>query len=138
MQFSASADLLCIHPHQVNEFWPYAEPHIRAATERCGNWSVGEIRQQLEKGALLWIVWDGESVKAACVTRLALESKGKVLEALACGGEGQDWRRLYEEIEDYGRNEGCVISRMQGRNGWRRVFNDYDLAWVTLEKRLDS
>lgn len=138
MQFSASADLLCIHPHQVNEFWPYAEPHIKAATERCGNWSVGEIRQQLDRGALLWIVWDGEAVKAACVTQLSCESEGLVLEALACGGAGQDWRRLYEEIEDYGRNEGCFKSRIQGRDGWRGIFKDYDLAWVVLEKRLDS
>ena len=132
----SSADLLCIAPHQVEEFWPYAEPHLKAATERCGNWTIAEIRRELDKGALLWIVWNGEAVKAACVTRLSLEKPGLVLEALACGGERQDWRRLYEEIEDYGRNEGCVLSRMSGRDGWRRIFNDYDLAWVTLEKDL--
>lgn len=131
-----SDDLLCVYPGQVHEFWPYAEPLLSKAVERCGNWTVGEIRQQLDKGALLWIVWNGDEMKAACVTRLAMEKKGLVLEALACAGEGQDWRRLYEEIEDYGRNEGCVLSRMSGRDGWRRIFSDYDLAWVTLEKDL--
>lgn len=133
---SSSADLLCIHPHQVDEFWPYTEPLLKRATERCGNWSIGEIKQQINKGALLWIVWDGEAVRAACVTRLTLEPKGKVLDAIACGGEDQDWRTLYEDIEDYGRNEGCVTSRIQGRLGWRRIFKDYDLAWVALEKDL--
>ena len=130
-------DLLCVHPSQASEFWPHVEPLLRRATEQCGQWSIPEIRHQVDKGALLWVAWDG-AVRAACVTRLLLEKDGKVLEALACGGEGQDWRRLYEEIEDYGRNEGCVISRISGREGWRRVFKDYDLAWVTLEKRLDS
>lgn len=132
------ADLICVYPPQVNEFWPYALPLLKQATERCGNWTISEIRRELDKGALLWIVWNGEKMLAACVTRLAYEKSGLVLEALACGGEGQDWRRLYEEIEDYGRNEGCVISRIQGRPGWQRIFKDYDLAWVTLERRLDK
>jgi hypothetical protein len=131
-------DLICVYPPQINEFWPYAEPVLKRATERCGNWSTGELKREIEKGALLWIVWDGKELLAACVTRLAMETRGLILEALACAGEGQDWRRLYEEIEDYGRNEGCVLSRMSGRDGWRRIFSDYDLAWVTLEKRLDS
>ena len=72
------------------------------------------------------------------MTRLSVEAPGLVLEALACGGEGQDWRRLYEQIEDYGRNEGCVISRISGREGWKRIFKDYEIAWITLERRLDS
>lgn len=133
---SSSADLICVYPKQVDEFWPYVSPLLKEATERCGSWTLAEVRQQLDKGALLWIVWNGEAVKAACVTRLLMEPKGKVLEAVACGGEDQDWRTLYEDIEDYGRNEGCVLSRIQGRLGWRRIFKDYDLAWVALEKDL--
>lgn len=133
-----TADLLCVHPSQVGEFWPYVEKFLKAATDRCGTWSIGELRREIDKGALLWIVWDGEAVRSATITRLLQEERGLVLEAVAHGGEGnQDWRMLYEEIEDYGRNEGCIISRMSGREGWRRVFKDYDLAWITLEKRLD-
>lgn len=134
----SSADLLCIYPQQVDEFWPYVEPVLKSATERCGTWTIGDLKQQIDRGALLWIVWNGTEVKAACVTRLLAEPRGLVLEALACGGEGQDWRRLYEEIEDYGRNEGCAISRISGREGWKRVFSDYDIAWITLERRLDT
>lgn len=131
-------ELVCVSPHQASDFWPHVELLLKAATERCGNWSIGEIRQQVDKGALLWIAWDGGAIKAACVTRLIRENCGLILHALACGGEGQDWRQLYEEIEDYGRNEGCVLSRIDGREGWKRVFSDYQVAWVTLEKRLDS
>jgi len=111
---------------------------LQKATAHCGDWSIGEIKQEIDKGALLWLAWNGNSIKAACVTRLVQDKRGLVLEALACGGENQDWRRLYEEIEDYGRNEGCVISRISGREGWKRVFRDYQIAWVTLEKRLDA
>jgi len=134
----STVDLVATDYRHLDKFWPLVEPLLKRAVERCGNWSIGEIRQQIEKGALLWIAWDGEVIKAACVTRLSLEKRGMVLEALACGGKGQNWRRLYEEIEDYGRNEGCVLSRVSGRDGWRRIFNDYDLAWITLERRLDS
>lgn len=132
------SDLLCVSQSQTDEFWPYVEPHLKAAVERCGTWTIGEVRHEIEKGALLWIAWNGETVAAAAVTRLVQERRGLVLEALACGGEGQDWRRLYEDIEDYGRNEHCIISRISGREGWKRIFDDYDLAWVVLEKRLDS
>ncbi|MBR1122105.1 hypothetical protein JQ628_11315 [Bradyrhizobium lablabi] len=133
----SSADLVCVYPPQVDEFWPHAEPLLKKATERCGSWSIGEVKREIDKGALLWIVWDG-SLKAACVTRLVHDPRGLVLDVVACGGEGQDWRGLYEEIEDYGRNEGCVISRISGREGWKRIFRDYDVAWITLERRLDS
>ncbi len=135
----SSGSLLCVAPHQVSDFWPFVEPMLKAATERCGNWSIGEIRQQLDKGALLWIAAGEVGITAALVTRLAKEKCGLVLEALCCGGDlGADWRSMYEEIEDYGRNEGCVLSRISGREGWRRKFKDYDIAWVTLQKRLDS
>ena len=129
-------DLLCVYPKQVDEFWPYVEKFLKAATDRCGTWSISDIRREIDKGALLWIVWDGEAVRAACVTRLIYDPRGLLLEAIACGGEKQNWRSLYEDIEDYGRNEGCTISRISGRPGWMRVFKDYDLAWVTLEKDL--
>ncbi len=131
-----SSDLICIYPPKVDEFWPYAEPLLKAATERCGEWSIGEIRREIDKGALLWIVWNGEQMLAAAVTRLIQTKKGLCLQALACGGENQDWRRLYEEIEDYGRNEGCIISRIGGRPGWSRVFKDYEIVNITLEKYL--
>lgn len=133
-----SADLLCISPHQVDEFWPYAEPLLKAATDRCGEWSVAEIKGQINKGALLWIIWDGSELRAACVTRL-VEIKGeKICQVLACGGRDEDWRTRFEEIEDYARNEFCTKTQIQGRKGWVRIFSDYDLAWVALEKRLDS
>jgi hypothetical protein len=134
----ATADLLCVSPHQADEFWPYAEPLLKTACDRCGEWSVAEIKGQINKGALLWIIWDGEALKAACVTRL-VEIKGeKMLQVIACAGSNEDWRTRFEEIEDYARNEGCVKAQIQGRKGWQRIFSDYELAWVTLERRLDS
>jgi hypothetical protein len=131
-------NLLCIYPPKVDEFWPYAAPLLKAACDRCGEWSIGEIKREIEKGALLWIVWNGEELKAACVTRL-VEIKGeKICQVLACGGHDEDWRTRFEEIEDYARNEGCAKAQIQGRKGWARLFSDYELAWVTLEKRLES
>ena len=138
MSTGASADLICVYPGQVDEFWPYAEPFLKRATEKCGNWSIDEIRRELGNGALLWIVWNGTELKAACVTRLA-EIKGeKVCQVLVCGGSDEDWRTRFEEIEDYARNEKCVKAQIQGRKGWARIFSDYELAWITLEGRLDS
>lgn len=137
MSTGASADLICVYPGQVDDFWPYAEPFLKSATEKCGNWSVAEIRQELDKGALLWIIWDGKELKAACVTRLAIIKDERVCQVIVCGGHDEDWRTRFEEIEDYARNERCAKAQIQGRKGWARIFNDYELAWITLERRLD-
>jgi hypothetical protein len=63
---SSSADLLCIYPPKVDEFWPYAEPLLKTACDRCGEWSVAEIKGQINKGALLWIIWDGDAEGRLC------------------------------------------------------------------------
>jgi hypothetical protein len=132
------ADLLCIHPHQVDEFWPYAEPVLKRATERCGNWSIGELKREIEKGALLWIVWDGKELLAACVTRLAMETRGLILMLLPVQARGRTGAGFTKKLKTTGATRVAFSPACQGRDGWRRIFSDYDLAWVTLEKRLDS
>lgn len=133
-----SGDLLCVPPDQITSFWPYVRPFLQNAAERCGEWSIAEIRRELDGGALLWIVWGEEKVRAACVTRLVLIKGEKICQVLACGGVGEDWRSRFAEIERYARNENCVKAQIQGREGWKRIFKDYETAWITLEKRLDN
>lgn len=129
--------LHAIDPHKVALLWPLVSDLLQAAVERCGDWTLDGVKSELENDrALLWITTDGGKVYAAAVTRLLETPGGLTCQALACGGEDDDWPARFAVIEDYARAVGCTRTRIAGRKGWARVFRNYELAYVTLEKRL--
>lgn len=131
-------ELVCVDRSLARATWPYVEMLLKAATECCGDWSIGQIRSEVLNGdQLLWITWDGANIAAAATTKLLREEKGLVCLAVACGGCDRDWPERFAAIEEFARDEGCVLTRIQGRPGWARVFKDYRTEWVCLEKRLD-
>jgi hypothetical protein len=133
-----SAELLCVDRQEMPRVWPLVEGMLKAATEHCGNWSIGQIRSDVLQGQqLLWITWDGEAIKAAATTRLVVEPDGLICQAVACGGTDDNWPERFAAIEEYARDEGCIAARIEGRPGWARIFRDYKPLLVTLEKRLD-
>ncbi len=109
---------------------------LQAATEQCGDWSLTDIRSALDGHALLWIAFGDGQLEAAAVTQLIETKNGLACHAVACGGSGDQWVEYLQEIENYAKAEGCSVMRIEGREGWRRVFKDYKLAWITLEKRI--
>lgn len=134
---SASVETICVDPARVGEVWPHARKFIAAAVERCGDWTENDIRSELEeRNCLLWIRTDGEALFGAGVTQLIEARHGKTCNIVAYGGPCDDWPAAFAPIEKYARDEGCAAIRVQGREGWKRVFGDYGLSWITLEKRL--
>lgn len=130
------AETHLVPPDRVNDIWPYAADYLRAAVDRCGDWTLTDIRAELDRAYLqLWIVWDG-SVAAAAVTELDNVPRGRVCRVVACGGHA-DWREAIKPIEQFAKNEGCTAMRIHGRAGWARLFRSYEIEWVALEKRLD-
>lgn len=135
---SVSASTLCVAPERVKSIWPHVEIWIEDAVERCGDWTVAEIYSDLLSGSmLLWVRWDGTALKSAAVSHVTLVPKGKVCRIIACGGSSDgDWKAALSPIESYAKEIGCAAMRIHGRPAWSKVFNDYDLEWVALEKRL--
>jgi len=134
----ASVETLCVAPDRVPAMWPHVARWLTTAAEKCGDWTPMALRDVLVKGdALLWVRWDGEQLKAACVTELVIVPRGKILRVLACGGgKAGDWPAAFAPIERYAREQGCNAIRIEGRRGWQRVFADYRQAWVCIEKGL--
>ena len=135
---SVSANTLCVSPERVPAIWPHVEVWIEDAVERCGDWTVSEIYSALQSGSmLLWVRWDGEALKSAAVSHVSIVPRGKVCSIIACGGSSDgDWKAALAPIECYAKEIRCVAMRIHGRPAWSKVFNDYDLEWVALEKRL--
>jgi len=126
-------EALCVGPDHIRSIWPHVRETVKRAIDRgYTDWSC--VEPNLFDGLwLLWIAWDGEEIKGACVTSLA----GDACEIIACAGHDiRSWGHLIEEIEQYARNEGRKRTRIIGRQGWIRVLPEYKLKAVVLERAL--
>jgi len=130
--------LICIPPGQAHEFWPHVAPLIKAAMEKGRISDYVGVAHSVRNGtALLWIAWNGEKIKAAAVTELGQANGEKFCTIVACGGqERSQWLPLIENLEKYGRAEGCKAMRIFGRRGWLKLLPEYRPARVLLEKAL--
>ena len=124
----------------VGDVWPHVKGYIEAATDAAGDYTAESIeRSLLNEDQLLWVIAEDKAILAAVVTELYETEREKVCNIVACGGtELRRWRHLLPQLEDYARAEGCATTRMAGRPGWQKVFPDYSVAFVTLEKKLEQ
>jgi hypothetical protein len=134
---SASVETVCVDPERVPEIWPHVRPLVAAAIVKCGDWSEMAVLELLMSGrGLLWIRTNGEAIGGAGVTQLIEARHGLTCNVVVYAGACDDWNAAFAPIRDYAVAEQCAAIRIQGREGWKRVFPDFDLAWVSLEKRL--
>ena len=132
-------ELICIDPARIDEFWPHVSPLIRAAMERGAITDFGDVADAVLAGrALVWIAWDGTSIKAAAVTQLSTVGGARFCTIVACSGSNRsEWLPLLAGLERYAKAENCKAMRIFGRRGWERLIPDYKVARVLLEKELN-
>jgi hypothetical protein len=137
---TARCQLICVDPAQVHEFWPHVASLIKAAMEKGRLSSFTDVEHAVRNGnALLWLAWNGETVKAAAVTELSQANAEKFCTIVACGGHDRSqWLPLIAGLEAYGRAQGCAAMRIYGRRGWRKLLPEYRTTRVLLEKELVS
>lgn len=135
----ASVETLCVSPERVPEMWPHVERWIERAVRRCGDWTIKAIKDDVFSGEmLLWVLTSDGDLKAAAITQLTIVPRGKVCTVIACGGSAAgSWKAALLPIEGYANETACVAMRIRGRIAWAEIFDDYDLEWVALEKRLN-
>lgn len=134
---SPSAELYCVPPDLVDEMWPNVEGFFCRAIERCGDWTLPDLRTELRRGGLLWITTDGSDVIAAAITKIENVARGAVCNVIGCGGaKSVPWGEAIASIERYAAAAGCVSVRVQGRPGWARILREYAVEFVSIEKRL--
>lgn len=129
--------LYVIASDRVADIWRHVEGLLRPAMERCGEMHMIDLYQKLVDGKFyLWLAI-GDNVEAAAVTEIAETTAGRVLCIVACGGIKRDrWLHFMQQIEEYGRRAGCVLTRIYGRRGWQRALPDYHVSRLVLEKEL--
>lgn len=129
------AELVCVDPKQIREFWPHARELVKAAIDHTGLNDFDAVECDVLRGdQLLWLAWNG-SIEAAATTKLIKIGERKICILVACSGHHRErWMPLLEKIETYARAEGCEAMRLYGRKGWERVLTDYRVEHVIMEK----
>ena len=135
---SASAELICIDPARVAEFWPHVRGMILGAIERCGLSDPRDVEISiLSGGSLLWIAWNGATIEAAASTQITAVNSDKTCTLVACGGtDRRRWLPMLRKLEIYAKAEGCSRVRIIGRRGWSRILESYAVKHVILERPL--
>lgn len=134
------ADLFCIAPERIDEYWVAVRPFIETAMETSAYDEPANVYEALkEERAQLWIVCHEDGICAVCVTRLTLDTKVKTCGIWVMTGEGrEEWQHLIKEIEEFAMREGCTLMRHSARPGWSRPMkaHGYKMTHVILEKAI--
>lgn len=85
-------------------------------------------------------LWVGEAY--ACVTQITVRPLGNACTVLFLAGEGvKDWfSGLMDVLEDWARQNGCVMVECHGRPGWAKMgaSRGYEVSGVTVRKVLNG
>lgn len=131
--------LVCVNPGQIDQIWPHVRAFIDTAFQRGrGDENPDVIEAEVRAGrSLLWVVWDGAGLLAAATTRIIEAPMRKYCLITSCGGrELPRWLAFIADLENYARGEGCAALRIEGREGWAKMFPDYRQPYIVLERSL--
>ena len=122
----------------VESLWPLVLPFVERWLEHDGIWTADEIQDELKSArAQLWCLYCG-GIKGIWVTRI--ECGGRLAVVWGCAGDFHALKdeaiALYGQIEDWFRSIGCKHAEWCGREGWARLFRDYERHAVVMRKRL--
>lgn len=143
---SSSVDLVYIDPSGLSpDGWVKLAAYLAPALERQAEQTAETICQEIAKGeAQAWAVIDSgtEALVGALVSHIGQFPSGlKCLTVTLCATQDTDiaWesmRGVIATMEEFGREYGCDVIRIYGRRGWERVFRDFDLEHVCIQKTI--
>jgi hypothetical protein len=130
--------LVAIPPADAHQVWPHVAALVQAAMQKGRLSNYAEVEHSVRSGgALLWLAWEGETIKAAAVTEISEANGEKFCTIVACGGHDRgQWLHLLAGLESHAKAEGCAAMRVYGRRGWGKLLKDYRVTRVLLEKAL--
>lgn len=140
MSSTAADRLFALQSWEVAQWWPYVIHHVERWAEQDGVWSTEGIKSELMQGrAQLWCFHHGQ-IMGVWVTRIHDNGHRKVGVVWGCAGDFNAYKDAalgcFSVIEDWMREQGCALVEIVGREGWARIFPEYERHAVILRKRL--
>jgi hypothetical protein len=89
---------------------------------------------------LLWVIFEGPEIIAACVTEIKNGNRFSALHAIVIAGKKMElWLDLLDRtLYDFGKEYKCQFIEMTGRKGWMRTLNKigWEFRSVTMAKEI--
>lgn len=131
-----------VSPEAAAQIWPKIEGFIAGALRRSHSLSLSlptDILAHVLFGRMqLWVAHDEAKIDAAIVTRVIPWDRSRTLYVPIVGGRNlKAWLEpAMDELERYGKSEGCRDIRGEFRQGWARVAG-FKVTGVTLQRDID-
>lgn len=128
-----------ILPEFIDSVWSVVRVHIQKALDRDHNRvSIAYIYDSLKKQEMqMWVCYQGDSITLSVITKIELNNAGKSLRVLFGGGQNiEDCKHIMGVIENYAKHHDCFEVEIAGREGWSRIFKDYQKDYIVLRKPL--
>lgn len=128
--------------HMVDQIWPQVVEGFQRASDRFGgDLTVGDLWVGCRAGhCFLFVVHEGEEVKAATVWKPEVWRSGPKFRCLALYGKGMaEWMpELHEMVRKVGRDCGAETLLAEGRKGWERIFPGAKPLRTLYEEPIDG
>jgi hypothetical protein len=122
-------------PHwDVANIWPRVGTLVQRALDRQREWGLADIHEQLLAQRMqLWVVpWE-----MAVVTQIQTYPGVRICMVVLCGGEGlHPHKQEFDEIVGWAKGLACDEIRIQGREGWRRIYPAFEKTGTLLRMTL--
>ena len=141
--------LVRIPAEQLDTVWSLIEKDIKDALAYSGNLTSSSfvLEKSKENKFQVWVLWDKdkkttrEKYFGVVVTELIKRELGKVCHIyIMTGRQRHKWQFLIKDIEQFAKDEDCLMMELIARPGWKRILNnfDYKMTHVVLEKKLNN
>ena len=121
--------------HLVN-VWGIVKPWLEAALKNNPRYSMKDVWGLVESGN--WQMWVAvtDRIEAVCLTTLIEYPQQKWAHVIALTGRNRRaWQQQYHDtIEAWAKANGCAGVESEARKGWARIFPDYRMTHLKLEK----
>ncbi len=139
--------LVRIPADQLDTVWSLIEKDIKDALAFSGNLTSSSfVLENSKKNKFqIWVLWDKdkkttrEKYFGVVVTELIKRELGKVCHIyIMTGRQRHKWQFLIKDIEQFAKDEDCLMMELIARPGWKRILNnfDYKMTHVVLEKKI--
>ena len=139
--------LVRIPSEQLDKVWSLIEKDIKDALAYSNQLTDSDFVLEVAKQDKfqVWVLWDKDKDKTidkyfgVVVTELIKRQLGKVCHIyIMTGRQRHKWQFLITDIEQFAKDEDCLMMELIARPGWKRILNnfDYKMTHVVLEKKL--
>jgi len=112
--------------------WQRCSPWLQDALDHAGNlFSLDDVRQAVLEGKAIFL----PGIDAAIIAEIRQYPQKRVYNCWLAGGSLEELTKAFAPaVRLYAKRAGCDVITIQGRMGWKRIFNAKQLAVTFAEE----